>query len=112
MFSHRRQSTSSTVPYWQTIKDENNTVDERQVRVDLAAAYRLATVFNWEEGVCNHFTVSLPGYVQLILNISIILFIIISQLFVGSDRTVGFGERRRIFFSLNDMTPSRKGYRS
>jgi hypothetical protein len=64
MLAHRRQSTStSTVPYWQTIKEEKNMVDERQVRVDLAAAYRLATVFNWEEGVCNHFTVSLPGYV-------------------------------------------------
>jgi len=60
MFTHR-QSTTSTVPYWQTVKYEKHSYDERQVRVDLAAAYRLATVFNWEEGVCNHFTVSLPG---------------------------------------------------
>ena len=32
-----------------------------RARVDLAAAYRLAARFGYNEGVCNHFTLMLPG---------------------------------------------------
>jgi ribulose-5-phosphate 4-epimerase/fuculose-1-phosphate aldolase len=34
---------------------------QRQARVDLAAALRLAALFGFEEGICNHFTVMVPG---------------------------------------------------
>jgi ribulose-5-phosphate 4-epimerase/fuculose-1-phosphate aldolase len=34
---------------------------QRQARVDLAAALRLAALFGFEEGVCNHFTVMVSG---------------------------------------------------
>ncbi len=33
----------------------------RQARVDLAAAFRLAVVNNFHEGVCNHFSLAIPG---------------------------------------------------
>lgn len=33
----------------------------REARIDLAAAYRLAVVHGLNEGVCNHFTLALPG---------------------------------------------------
>jgi ribulose-5-phosphate 4-epimerase/fuculose-1-phosphate aldolase len=32
-----------------------------QARVDLAAAFRLAVMFGFHEGICNHFSVALPG---------------------------------------------------
>lgn len=34
----------------------------RSQRVDLAAAYRLAVVHGLHEGICNHFTLAVPGY--------------------------------------------------
>lgn len=34
---------------------------ERQARIDLAAAYRLACIHHLNEGVCNHLTLTLPG---------------------------------------------------
>jgi len=34
---------------------------ERQVRVELAAAFRIADKYGWNEGVANHFSVSVPG---------------------------------------------------
>jgi ribulose-5-phosphate 4-epimerase/fuculose-1-phosphate aldolase len=33
----------------------------RALRVDLAAAYRLAVVHGFHEGICNHFTLAVPG---------------------------------------------------
>jgi ribulose-5-phosphate 4-epimerase/fuculose-1-phosphate aldolase len=33
----------------------------RDLRVDLAAAYRLAVVHGFHEGICNHLTLALPG---------------------------------------------------
>jgi len=33
----------------------------RQARIDLAAAFRLAVVNQFHEGVCNHFSLALPG---------------------------------------------------
>ncbi|MEX2648493.1 MAG: class II aldolase/adducin family protein, partial [Alphaproteobacteria bacterium] len=33
----------------------------RELRVDLAAAYRLAVVHGFHEGICNHLTAALPG---------------------------------------------------
>jgi hypothetical protein len=35
---------------------------ERQARIDLAAAYRLAAHFGLNEGIDNHLTVLVPGY--------------------------------------------------
>jgi len=41
----------------------------RQARVDLAAAFRLAVRFGLHEGICNHFTLRVPGTVdQYFLN--------------------------------------------
>jgi ribulose-5-phosphate 4-epimerase/fuculose-1-phosphate aldolase len=34
---------------------------ERRLRVDLAAAFRLAARFGWHEAVANHFSVAVPG---------------------------------------------------
>jgi ribulose-5-phosphate 4-epimerase/fuculose-1-phosphate aldolase len=36
-----------------------NTYDERQLRIDLAAAFRAAAIFNWHESVGNHFSVAM-----------------------------------------------------
>jgi ribulose-5-phosphate 4-epimerase/fuculose-1-phosphate aldolase len=36
-------------------------MDERALRVDLAAAFRLAALHDFNEGICNHFSVALPG---------------------------------------------------
>ena len=41
---------------------------ERQARVDLAAAFRLAVRMDLHEGVCNHFTVMLPQGKRFLLN--------------------------------------------
>jgi len=43
--------------------------DEQHLRVDLAAAFRLAADFDWHESVGNHFTVTLaPGSSQFLMN--------------------------------------------
>ncbi|VFS81423.1 aldolase II superfamily protein [Raoultella terrigena] len=34
---------------------------ERELRQDLAAAYRLAALFGWEDTLYTHFSVRLPG---------------------------------------------------
>lgn len=41
---------------------------ERQARVDLAAAFRLAVRMDLHEGVCNHFTLMLPDERRFLLN--------------------------------------------
>lgn len=41
---------------------------ERAARVDLAAAFRLAVRLDLHEGVCNHFTLMLPGGDKFLLN--------------------------------------------
>ena len=41
---------------------------ERQARVDLAAAFRLAVRMDLHEGVCNHFTLMLPDGKRFLLN--------------------------------------------
>jgi ribulose-5-phosphate 4-epimerase/fuculose-1-phosphate aldolase len=41
---------------------------ERQARVDLAAAFRLAVRMDLHEGVCNHFTLMLPDSRRFLLN--------------------------------------------
>jgi ribulose-5-phosphate 4-epimerase/fuculose-1-phosphate aldolase len=33
----------------------------RQARIDLAAAYRLANRFGYDDGIWNHFTLTVPG---------------------------------------------------
>ena len=38
-----------------------------QARVDLAAAYRLAVLHGLNEGICNHFTVLVPGHTDRFL---------------------------------------------
>ena len=43
--------------------DSNRSSDPvTQARIDLAAAYRLAVIHHLEEGIDNHFTVTVPGY--------------------------------------------------
>lgn len=39
----------------------DNAAETQQARIDLAAAFRMAARLNLHEGVCNHFTVMLPG---------------------------------------------------
>ena len=41
---------------------------ERQARIDLAAAFRLAVRMDMHEGVCNHFTLMLPDHRRFLLN--------------------------------------------
>ena len=41
---------------------------ERTARIDLAAAFRLAVRMDLHEGVCNHFTLMLPGGRTFLLN--------------------------------------------
>jgi ribulose-5-phosphate 4-epimerase/fuculose-1-phosphate aldolase len=36
-------------------------LNEHQARVDLAASHRLAVLFGFHEGICNHFTLMVPG---------------------------------------------------
>lgn len=43
-------------------------VTDRQARVDLAAAFRLAVRMDLHEGVCNHFTLMLPDGKRFLLN--------------------------------------------
>jgi len=40
---------------------------ERQVRIDLAAAHRLASRMRWQDGVYNHFTHAVPGHANQFL---------------------------------------------
>ncbi|MBB3149162.1 ribulose-5-phosphate 4-epimerase/fuculose-1-phosphate aldolase [Phyllobacterium trifolii] len=43
--------------------------EERQLRIDLAAAFRLAADFNWHESVGNHFSVTIsPGSRKFLMN--------------------------------------------
>lgn len=42
-------------------KLKTKTSEERQLRIDLAAAFRLAEHFNWHEGVANHFSLAVSG---------------------------------------------------
>src|SRR3979490_2283565 len=43
--------------------------DQRQLRIDLAAAFRLAAEFNWHESVGNHFSVTVtPGSAIFLMN--------------------------------------------
>lgn len=39
----------------------NNLEEVRQARIDLAAAFRLAVLNNFHEGICNHFSLVVPG---------------------------------------------------
>ena len=41
---------------------------DRQARIDLAAAFRLAVRMDLHEGVCNHFTLMLPDGKRFLLN--------------------------------------------
>jgi ribulose-5-phosphate 4-epimerase/fuculose-1-phosphate aldolase len=47
------------MPRTQTALAEDPHASERQLRVDLAAAFRIAASFNWHESVGNHFSVAL-----------------------------------------------------
>ncbi|WP_413692185.1 hypothetical protein [Psychromonas sp. KJ10-2] len=38
---------------------------EQKLRLDLAAAYRLAAMFGWEDTLYTHFSVRLPGKASL-----------------------------------------------
>jgi ribulose-5-phosphate 4-epimerase/fuculose-1-phosphate aldolase len=43
------------------VPDAGNAAETQQARVDLAAIFRMAARLQMHEGVCNHFTVMLPG---------------------------------------------------
>src|SRR3990170_2295653 len=51
-----------------TMQELKNTAVERAMRVDLAAAFRLAVRLDLHEGVCNHFSVMLPDGKRFLLN--------------------------------------------
>jgi ribulose-5-phosphate 4-epimerase/fuculose-1-phosphate aldolase len=51
-----------------TMQELKGTAVERAMRVDLAAAFRLAVRLDLHEGVCNHFSVMLPGGKAFLLN--------------------------------------------
>ena len=39
----------------------NPPVDEREARIELAAAFRVAVMFDFHEGISNHFSMLIPG---------------------------------------------------
>jgi ribulose-5-phosphate 4-epimerase/fuculose-1-phosphate aldolase len=43
------------------LKTSRQPADERQLRVDLAAAFRMASVLGWHEAVANHFSVAVSA---------------------------------------------------
>ncbi|QIG51380.1 hypothetical protein G5V57_28895 [Nordella sp. HKS 07] len=50
-------------------KLKTKTSEEQQLRIDLAAAFRLAEHFNWHEGVANHFSLAVsPDGKQFLMN--------------------------------------------
>src|SRR5918996_2438538 len=51
-----------------TMQELKSTAVERAMRVELAAAFRLAVRLDLHEGVCNHFSVMLPGGKVFLLN--------------------------------------------
>src|SRR3990170_4004603 len=51
-----------------TMRELKDTAVERAMRVDLAAAFRLAVRLDLHEGVCNHFSVMLPDGKRFLLN--------------------------------------------
>src|SRR5919106_1014441 len=51
-----------------TLRELKDSAVERAMRVDLAAAFRLAVRLDLHEGVCNHFSVMLPGGKSFLLN--------------------------------------------
>jgi ribulose-5-phosphate 4-epimerase/fuculose-1-phosphate aldolase len=51
-----------------TMQELKDTATERAMRVDLAAAFRLAVRLDLHEGVCNHFSVMLPEGKRFLLN--------------------------------------------
>ena len=51
-----------------TMEELKETAVERAMRVDLAAAFRLAVRLDLHEGVCNHFSVMLPDGKRFLLN--------------------------------------------
>ena len=44
-----------------TMRSADNAAETQQARVDLAAIFRMSARLQMHEGVCNHFTVMLPG---------------------------------------------------
>ena len=49
------------MPQTRALQLRRQAVDTREARADLAAAFRLAVRLGLHEGVCNHFTLRLPG---------------------------------------------------
>ena len=43
------------------LKTSRQTADERQLRVDLAAAFRISAMLGWHEGVANHFSAAVSA---------------------------------------------------
>lgn len=52
-----------------TLKTEEQRGDERQLRIDLAAAFRLAAEYGWHEAVANHFSLAVtPDGKKFLMN--------------------------------------------
>ncbi len=49
------------MPETRALQPRRQAADTREARTDLAAAFRLAVRLGLHEGVCNHFTLGLPG---------------------------------------------------
>ena len=47
---------------------EQYSVEEWQIRVDLAAAYRLVALFGWDDLVFTHITAKVPGTEHFLIN--------------------------------------------
>ena len=58
---------ASSLPPVQVTEADLNTPAIRQLRIDLAASFRMAARLGMQEGVCNHFSAVLPGRDDLFL---------------------------------------------
>ncbi len=52
----------------QLVPSTEMTPEEWAVRVDLAAAYRLAALYGWDDGIATHMSVRIPGEEAFLLN--------------------------------------------
>lgn len=52
---------SFELPMGRTISADNISAEEQQIRVDLAAAYRLCALFGWDDLIYSHVSARIPG---------------------------------------------------
>jgi ribulose-5-phosphate 4-epimerase/fuculose-1-phosphate aldolase len=59
---------SANLKFKSTPVRERSSKEEWQVRVDLAAAYRLASIFKWTDLIYTHFSARVPGSEDFLIN--------------------------------------------